>query len=89
MTSSYFARGAHSEFEPNVVCDITDTFDAKCNALREYASQRAEELIDDVRAQNRLWGLRTGVRYAEPFREYPLFGRTAAARRGSLRDLVI
>lgn len=59
---------------PAFVLDISDSIDAKMQAIQAYESQMTEgrsddfpTLLDDIRDRARYWGWTIGVAYGEPF----------------------
>jgi len=74
MTSTYAAHGDACVFDPEILIDITGTIDRKRRAIQCHSSQHSDHLLADVESQNRIFGARIGVDYAEGFIEYPLFG---------------
>jgi LmbE family N-acetylglucosaminyl deacetylase len=88
MTTTYYGQGNTEPFEPSIIVDVSTTMDRKKEAIAQYASQKTEALLADVESQNRLLGARIGARYAEGFKEYPLFGLQRSAARPSLADII-
>jgi N-acetylglucosamine malate deacetylase 1 len=88
MSSTYYLRGESETFEPGIIIDITAVAASKADAIRCHESQHPEQLLADVLSQNRIFGGRTGVEYAEGFKEYPLFGFTRTVLRSSLSDVL-
>ncbi|WP_316527576.1 PIG-L deacetylase family protein [Kitasatospora brasiliensis] len=65
---------------PTTLVDVTDTFDTKMRALRCHESQPIDShfgpMAEDIA---RLWGRRSGARYAEAFTALPVLGRLPGA----------
>jgi bacillithiol biosynthesis deacetylase BshB1 len=72
----------HTPFDPDLVVDVTDVFEAKIEAIRCYASQLHDpataeagpgtnigrpDFLDRWEARHRFWGERIGVTYGEPY----------------------
>ena len=59
-------------FSPDVFFDVSETLDIKLKALKEYKVEmkdaRHPRSIEGVELQAKLWGLKTGTRYAEAFK---------------------
>ena len=55
--------------EPTHILDISETFDAKMDAMKAYASQTqvVEGILQAMAGRARLYGARIGVEYAEAF----------------------
>jgi N-acetylglucosamine malate deacetylase 1 len=88
MTSTYYLRGERQAFDPDIVIDITATMERKRAAIGCYTSQHPDQLLADIESQNRLFGRRIGVDFAEGFIEYPLFGLTRSAARESFHAVL-
>lgn len=79
------SRGRMIKFVPDVIIDITDTFDIKLEALRCFESQvgPASELhINYAKASAKYWGEKIGVKYAEPFSEMLIAGQVGGFKLG-------
>lgn len=59
-------------FSPDVFFDVSETLDMKLKALKEYKVEmkdaRHPRSIAGVELQAKLWGVKTGTRYAEAFK---------------------
>lgn len=88
MASTYYLKGVACTFDPDVIIDITATMHRKRAAIASYTTQHPERLLADVESQNRLFGGRIGVEFAEAFIEYPLFGFTRSAARESFHAVL-
>lgn len=59
-------------FSPDVFFDVSETLDVKLKALKEYKVEMKEarhpRSIEAVELQAKLWGVKTGTRYAEAFK---------------------
>ncbi len=59
-------------FSPDIFYDVSKTLEVKLQALKEYKVEmkdpRHPRSIEGVTLQAQLWGLKTGVRYAEAFK---------------------
>jgi LmbE family N-acetylglucosaminyl deacetylase len=55
--------------KPSHIVDISDTFDAKIEAMRAYASQQevVAGVLEQIEAKARAYGSLAGVRYGEAF----------------------
>lgn len=75
----YFYRVYNVPESPQLVVDVSESFETKLAALRCYASQfhnpdypgeqtyvSSQEFWDGIRIRAEYWGARIGVRYAEP-----------------------
>jgi N-acetylglucosamine malate deacetylase 1 len=75
----YYAPYYENIAEPSMVIDITETFDAKLEALRAYRSQfynpefegeetylSTQQFWESIRLRAQYWGGRVGVEYGEP-----------------------
>jgi N-acetylglucosamine malate deacetylase 1 len=85
----------HTQFDPDLVVDVTDVYEAKIEAIRCYASQLHDpgtaeagpgtnigrpDFMDRWEARHRYWGERIGVTYGEPYAvDGPLPVRNTAA----------
>ena len=74
-------------FLPTEYVDITDTFKAKMEMLAKHQSQLVwlkehdnTDVLEFVEAIARFRGVQCGVRYAEGFRRFDVWGRTVPAR---------
>lgn len=61
----------HNEYhEPDLLFDVTDVFPTKVDSLRDtrpiFGAEGQAETVEQVEVWARWWGLRCGVRYAEP-----------------------
>jgi LmbE family N-acetylglucosaminyl deacetylase len=70
-------------FEPNIIMDITDTYQMKLKAIKCYSSQfytddknklsgketfiSSKGFMDYIEARSKFYGFMAGVRYAEAF----------------------
>lgn len=63
----YHFEVLHTMPEPTHLVDITDTFEAKAAACREFKASQdlLSELLDQVEARARFHGSKIGVKYAE------------------------
>jgi len=71
--------GRMIKFVPDVIVDITDVFDIKIESIRPFVSQvdnDPELHIKYARASAEYWGAKIGVKYAEPFSEMLIGGKT-------------
>ena len=59
-------------FSPNVFFDVSDTINLKLKALAEYKSELRKfphpRSLEAVEMNAKVWGMKTGVEYAEAFR---------------------
>ncbi|MEM2111331.1 MAG: PIG-L deacetylase family protein [Candidatus Bathyarchaeia archaeon] len=74
------------DFEPDIFVDITETMPIKIEAAKRLRSVieaefggKVEKWLDIFRIQNRYWGQKTGVEFAEPFKEASVRGMTKNA----------
>jgi len=61
---------SNQRFDPRFFVDISDTFDSKLKLIEIYQSENNRtggKWIDFIKAQSILFGLKTGVQYAEGF----------------------
>jgi len=63
----YHFEVLHDLFEPTHIVDISDTFEAKLEAWRQFgtAQDHLDKMTDQLRARARHHGSRIGVKYAE------------------------
>lgn len=52
---------------PNILIDITDTWDRKVEAMLAHTSQALADAVEKVRIASRYWGMARQCEYAEPF----------------------
>ncbi len=61
------------KFTPDVVVDISDTFDIKLESIKPFISQQSSDDLDmferHVRNSGSYWGKKIGTAFAEPFSE--------------------
>ncbi len=72
----------HTPFDPDLIVDVSDVFEAKLDAIRCYASQLHDDATVEAgpgtnigrpdfiarwEARHRFWGERIGVTYGEPY----------------------
>lgn len=88
MTTTYYGKGDGESFDPSIIVDVSSTIERKQRAIAQHVSQNPDHLLADVDSQNRLLGARIGVRHAEGFDEYPLFGFRRSAARTSLAEII-
>jgi hypothetical protein len=71
--------GRMIKFVPDIIIDITDIFDIKIESLKPFVSQVGgdpEVHMKYARASAEYWGSKIGVKYAEPFSEMLIGGKT-------------
>lgn len=73
--------------KPSHIIDITDTFEAKLEAMRAYASQHevVAGILDQIEARARAWGAMAGIRYGEAFMRSQFIPLTVANARDLLK----
>jgi len=68
--------------QPDLLFDISDVFDRKRDSLTNtrhiFSPESQAAMLELVEVSNRFWGMRCGVRYAEPL--YQSWGSMALAR---------
>lgn len=77
---TYNSLTADGPVPAHTTIDITDTYEIKMRALAAHTSQPISDHFGPMaETLARLWGARTGVRYAENFVPVPILGRLPAA----------
>jgi len=74
MSSTYNLLGTTGMFQPSIIMDISEQMQTKEKAIKCHKSQNPNRILNDVRAQNTIFGLQIKRKYGEGFIEYPLFG---------------
>jgi LmbE family N-acetylglucosaminyl deacetylase len=73
-TYNSLGREPTATFEPTDIIDISDVWDRKLQLLAVYQSQPIDHFSAMAERQGKLHGARTGVRFAEAFRQIPVLG---------------
>lgn len=79
-TYNSVGREADNTFEPTDVIDVSANWLRKLELLKEYVTQPTEYFSAMLERQARTHGARTGVEFAEGFRQVPLLGRAVRHR---------
>lgn len=74
QVDTYKSQGMSSVFQPNYYIDVTDVWELKCKSIKKYESQNPAHWIEMAETQNKLYGIRCKVKFAEGFRRYYLLG---------------
>jgi LmbE family N-acetylglucosaminyl deacetylase len=88
MSSTYNMLGRNLIFTPEIIFDVSKEYKTKLKSISVYKSQKPQNILEDMKNQNKIFGNWIKKGFGEGFVEYPLFGRKRSLNRISLDEFV-